>query len=228
MYYLLDHIHFCSLGRILVFMDTHTDRYFSLPEAASSAFAELREPLPGAGLSPEARSLAARLEKAGVLSQDSRKGRLPIEASNVTFNGSLLDQPQDAFAHANAGDVILFFASVTALLPLNRKHDFLRALLPRLSRWKAKAAPSGEQHPRALEQAQKFWRLAPLFISSRDACLYRSALLVRYLSLQNIPSQLHIGARTAPFSAHCWVSTNGFVLNEHLETVNEFRPILTI
>lgn len=228
MFYLMNHIHFCRLGRTFVFMDTQADRYFSLPETASATFTELCVPHSSSALSPAARSLAAYLETENMISQDSRLGRPAREADRVTFEGSLLDQPTDAFSHAKAADFALFFTSVATLRALNRKQAFLPAILPRLADWKAKVTSTHEQEREASEQAQKFWRLAPLFISSRDACLYRSALLFRYLSRRNIACQLHIGVRAAPFSAHCWVSINGFVLNEHLETVNEFRPILSI
>lgn len=227
MIYLRSHIHFCQLGNVIVFMDIRADRYFSLPEIASAAFTELCAPT-GAGLSPQAQSLAVRLEAENVISRDPRLGRPPFEPNTERFKRSIFDLPRDAFSAPGAKDAILLMLSVSDLRLLNRQRGFLPTLLPRLSAWKAEMDLEAQRHQDAIVQAQKFLQLAPWFISSRDACLYRSALLVRYLARRSIPSQLNIGVRAAPFSAHCWVSSNSLVLNDHVETVNEFRPILSV
>jgi hypothetical protein len=42
------------------------------------------------------------------------------------------------------------------------------------------------------------------------------------------PARLMFGARLEPFAAHCWAELEGMVLNEPVETVAQFRPILSV
>jgi hypothetical protein len=36
------------------------------------------------------------------------------------------------------------------------------------------------------------------------------------------------GVREAPFTAHCWVQDGAVVLNDHLENVDLYTPIMTV
>jgi len=57
-------------------------------------------------------------------------------------------------------------------------------------------------------------------------CLIGSLALRRVLGRAGIPSQLVIGVLGAPFRAHCWLQQGPMVLNETVDTVGSFTPIL--
>jgi hypothetical protein len=46
----------------------------------------------------------------------------------------------------------------------------------------------------------------------RVLCLQRAIVAVRLLRAYNVPAQLVIGCRVAPFAGHAWVESNGRVL----------------
>lgn len=69
---------------------------------------------------------------------------------------------------------------------------------------------------------------AHLLRSAAEQCLIRSlAMAVRCASF-DIRSHVVIGIRTYPFAAHCWCQIDGMVLNDTVEEVRRFTPILVI
>ena len=74
----------------------------------------------------------------------------------------------------------------------------------------------------------QFLALAPFLFTTKDARLFRSHFLMRFLAGHGIAATWTFGVRLAPFGAHCWIEYEGAVLNDHLETVAGFSPILAI
>ena len=70
--------------------------------------------------------------------------------------------------------------------------------------------------------------LRPYVLSAVNACLLDSITLLNFLALYQIYPDLVFGVRTRPFIAHCWVQYNHIVLNDTVERVCRFTPILSI
>jgi len=58
-----------------------------------------------------------------------------------------------------------------------------------------------------------------IFIPRTGRCLIQSLLLLHFLRLLRIRSELVFGVRTHPFEAHCWVEWNSHVLNDSVDHV---------
>jgi hypothetical protein len=69
---------------------------------------------------------------------------------------------------------------------------------------------------------------AELVISRADNCLVRSLALHRMLRGAGAESVLVIGVTASPFSAHAWVQRGSVVLNDSLDQVRIFSPILIV
>jgi hypothetical protein len=65
-------------------------------------------------------------------------------------------------------------------------------------------------------------------LTAHDACLVRSLALARHLRSRGCEAQLVIGVKADPFAAHCWVQSGDWLLNEELDAVAAFAPILLI
>jgi hypothetical protein len=78
-----------------------------------------------------------------------------------------------------------------------------------------------------IEIAASF-QTSSLFISFKDKCLPRSLALVRYLSKRGVLADLIIGVKMRPFAAHAWVEHRGFVLNDTVDGVQPYTPILVV
>lgn len=59
-------------------------------------------------------------------------------------------------------------------------------------------------------------------------CLFDSLALVHFLSFYGIYPSWVFGVTTEPFSAHCWVQVNEVIVNDPLDRVSFFTPIMII
>ena len=69
---------------------------------------------------------------------------------------------------------------------------------------------------------------ARLLRTAADRCLPRSIALALCLASDGMRANVVVGVRLAPFGAHCWVQQGGDVLNDSVEEVLCYRPILVI
>lgn len=64
------------------------------------------------------------------------------------------------------------------------------------------------------------------FSTTRDRCLSNSLALIWALGRKGVHARLVIGVRAMPFEAHSWVQMGDMILNDDLEAVMPFIPIL--
>ncbi len=79
----------------------------------------------------------------------------------------------------------------------------------------------------ALGYAAAFEWVRPYFPAQR-ACLLDSLALIDAMAVQGCAADWIFGVRLQPFGAHCWVQHRGVVLNDELEHVALFVPILWV
>lgn len=84
-----------------------------------------------------------------------------------------------------------------------------------------------EPHVGAEAIADGFSRSALLF-SPADRCLPRSIAFFKLCQRRKIPTALVLGVRINPFTAHCWVQSDTHVLNDSVENIRLFTPILAV
>jgi hypothetical protein len=61
-----------------------------------------------------------------------------------------------------------------------------------------------------------------------DRCLSSSIAFLDVGFSRHLDAQLVFGVYSSPFSAHCWVQAGDTVLNDRIENVRTFTPILAI
>ena len=59
-------------------------------------------------------------------------------------------------------------------------------------------------------------------------CLFDSLALIHFLARFRVFPDWVFGVTADPFEAHCWVQTGGVVLNDTVERVSAFTPIMSI
>lgn len=67
-----------------------------------------------------------------------------------------------------------------------------------------------------------------LLRSAANRCLTHSLALATSLARIGMRPHLVIGVQALPFTAHCWVQNGDAVLNDSLEEVVRFTPILVL
>lgn len=73
--------------------------------------------------------------------------------------------------------------------------------------------------------AKRFWTLLP-YLPIEGECLVRSAMLAQFLRSLGLSADWVFGVRLCPFSAHCWVQVEDVCLNDDVERLLPYTPIL--
>jgi hypothetical protein len=66
------------------------------------------------------------------------------------------------------------------------------------------------------------------FFPRNYLCLFDSLALIEFLAYYHLFPTWVFGVRPEPFEAHCWVQTNDLVLNDTVEHLSVFIPIMTV
>lgn len=213
------HVHAALLNGVYVLLDEHADRYLCMTEQQSGLLAALLRGEGGA----ETRSFAGALVSRGILSGPA------LPAPVVP---RLSPPASSAFGRKKAGTLLpgewpalLLTARDLRQIRKKRLTDSLHKIREQKTGLRPAGPPSAEDAGAA---AARFNGLCDLFLTRTDACLPRSLLLTGFLLRRQIPADLVIGVKLGPFAAHAWVEYGGCVLNDHLETVQEYVPILRV
>jgi hypothetical protein len=207
----------CEAGGRLIFLDQKEDRYFGL-EGAAEAVVEML--IAGSTLTPAQSVIATRLESAGILVSGEGKAGLcspPHRASR-----SLLDE---ALPRVSALQILRTAYALQRARWLLSIAGLERSLLA--TAYRKRPRTSLITGPTIYQIAAGFVRTAAL-ATAYDRCLPRSLAVSHMLAAQRIPHTLVIGVHVRPFHAHCWVQQHDIVINDHVEVVREFTPILVL
>lgn len=91
---------------------------------------------------------------------------------------------------------------------------------------KTRPAPSGDIDNLSM-LATAFGR-AEVMSTRHDRCLSRSFALAFAAVQTGFPVDLVIGVRARPFAAHCWVQWDGRIVNDEVEMIRAYTPILAV
>lgn len=216
--FLPDNVHAVAIDADVVFLDTFADVYFCLAGAGelmtveADGLIEIHDP-----------KAAASLVDAGLLAADGaiRTRFLPAPpTAGLSTRGRPMTPGRlikALGANARAAEAIsrLAFIDILALAtPKGRTAHQIDT-----------AASADTNALRA--EAARFSRLAP-WLPRSGVCLMRSLQQLLYLrALGHSPAWV-FGVRTWPFQAHCWLQAGDLVLDDHVEHVRAFAPILAL
>lgn len=87
-------------------------------------------------------------------------------------------------------------------------------------------APAGPTSLIDLHLAVAALRRARLYIPTPRRCLPASLVTAMFLARRGFATQIVFGVRSYPFEAHCWVEHAGIVIDDTLDKVSAYRPIV--
>jgi hypothetical protein len=211
-------ISFCRVGDRLIFLDVAADRYFCLSRPAETAFLRFVER--GDRLA-ELLCLHAR----GLLvEQPGCPAPTPCIAPAIP-ELSLLDESLPAVG-------VMAIAAALGDLAASRwrlKVLGLNRTLGAITRRKAKVANHcSVDVSEQLRRTIGAFRGAGGIVSTLDNCLSQSVAVAGRLLRQGVRTNLVLGVRLGPFSAHCWVQHGDRLVNDRIDMVRMFTPILVI
>jgi hypothetical protein len=197
----------------LVFLDVNTGSYACLAGAAVDVQTD-----PEGALAIGDPALATKLAEAGLIEPwrptdgASRRGR---HARRATASAVRWTYPQP-----QAADI-----APIARAALDAAFGYRNAPFAKLIA-RSKDLPRADgADPALIAAVDRFHRWIP-FAPLSGKCLLRAFVLKTYLARRGFGVDWVFGVATWPFSAHCWLQVDGLVLDDTLERVGGYTPIL--
>ncbi|MBO6767374.1 MAG: lasso peptide biosynthesis B2 protein [Erythrobacter sp.] len=195
-------IAWCRIGNQIIFLDIANDRYFRLSEDRNCTLIE------------------SLIQNGGPQWHQPPRFPLPADWSEPAASAKLAKEFRLGLV-AKALWVQRRIEKRIASRSLVIVLDELRDLISRRTQTLPELSAGGEAMVQAFEQAK-------LIRTAADRCLPRSIALAICLASLGDRSSIVIGVRTPPFGAHCWAQKGSVVLNDSLEEVRRFEPILVV
>jgi hypothetical protein len=214
---LSDHVHAVAIDADVVFLDVHADVYYCLV-GAGEVMALSSD---GSLIMNDPRAADALIE-AGLLTVGNprRTLALPPRATRglvsrgVGVTPARIARAWRANVRAAAAVDALSFAQLIDLVSQDAPSP--------------NATTAEELGASALErEAARFARQAP-WLPRDGVCLMRSLQQLFYLRAYGFRPTWVFGVRTWPFQAHCWLQAGPTVLDDSVEHVGAYAPILAI
>jgi hypothetical protein len=206
----------CVIDGKALFLDVVADRYFQLAPAANQAVLSLLT-----GTWPQ-QSQLADLHAMGIIDGCSEGGKLAaVDSAPPRKQATAVSE-----GHFSLPDVAqALWRQRRVEMRLSRQS--LEIVLSSVASAKSRisAIEAGLEAERRILRAFEY---AKILRSGADRCLPRSIALSLCLSKAGIAADLIFGVRLGPFIAHCWVQRGGAVLNDTVEGVARFTPILVV
>jgi hypothetical protein len=247
-YVLARHVFVCVQGEHVVFLDVRKDRYFALEAARTAGLGHfvagwpVPAPLAVDFVRHRANSTALALEEnvdpgmlsgviallldKGILTTDAEKGK-PAEVTAISPpHGDLTADAADEKLIIGPRLFLRFvIAAIRARLLL--KHIAFETVVERV-RSRSTLASSAVTEQKLAALVHVFATLRPFFFAAKDACLFDALSLSEFLAAYDVFPNWVFGVQSRPFAAHCWLQLDGLVLNDTLDHVQRYTPIMVV
>lgn len=237
LHYLHRDAFFCLVEEGAIFLNARLGEYLALENARLATISCFIAGWPPACMQDErsasadapSERLLAELVRRGILTTSAAAGKAaePVTLANRSARPSL--SYRDSLPRLRLSLLLRFILALSRTTQaLRRRH--LLSLLRRIE-----AAKAGPRHRSAAEVKEGTWTLVRNFdrlrvwcYSAEGACLRDSLVLAEFLLRCGAVPTLVIGVRSRPFAAHAWVQDGDVVLNDTLENVQRYTPILAV
>ena len=226
---LSEDVHLCDLNDAIVVLDAKLNKYSLFVDEQVTWISEILNPAFDGQISDKAKQFAMRLQRYGLIGPSVSTGPPVAKGVSVPRPTACVHGPlANPSLFASIRLVPFFLSALHYARGLVDRADFYSTLQSLRQSKPASRSPFVNSNNDAARVAQTFTLLAPYFVTLKDACLLRSIALFRLLHLCGLLGTLNFGVRLSPFTAHCWVESDGVVLNDELDDVLEFTKIMVV
>jgi hypothetical protein len=205
---------FCRVGERLVFLDVPGDRYFCLTAPLEQAI----ERMVYAGADPVDDAIA-RLVERGILVASGGHA-IAFCSLQAEPSDSLLDRDTIPGVGATIRAVAGLWASIGRVKRRSLRHNLAAIAQRRRDVDRSPTAP--------LATIAAAFDRASAWTSSHDRCLPQSLAVARAALAAGHDVKVVLGVSLGPFFAHCWVQQRTLVVNDRVDLVRRFTPILVV
>ncbi len=232
-YALASHVFVCLQDEHVVFLDVRRDRYFALEAAKTRGLGALVRGWPVAAEGDASRladlmksGVFQVLAERGLLAHGERRGKdaTPIRCASPAEE---IEADDTAAMPAIGPLAVCRFSAAALAASLSLRLAPFERVIARAHRRRTAAAAAPElNRERAQELIAIFSWLRPFAFTAKDACLFEALALGNFLASHAIHPQWVFGVQARPFSAHCWLQYGAIVLNDSVEHVSQYTPIM--
>ena len=219
---LRDNLHYCTASGRTIVLDIEADRYFTLPPAMDEAF---RRAAGGEPCSPDDVWALQPLLARGMLIEQTQA---PDAASFVR----IMPASRDVVASAGqrpSPSMLMHVAVAQCVIARRVRLRGLPALIRDIeSRKPTAGADVARRHDDEYAWMNAAFEALGLVFRRSDRCLVRSLAFNWICLRRGLAPSLVFGVQASPFSVHCWVQQGDVVLNDSIENVRPFTPIMAV
>jgi hypothetical protein len=234
-YFLSRHAYVCVTSGYAVFLDLRKDAYTALEPADfpalhnllrgwSDAYPETPQPRD----MPHDPTIEQTLLAEGLITADGKLGKTPRPVELRQATGSVLDG-MDFSRYPCIEEAVKFRRAFAAITPMLADWP-IEQTVGRVERRNLRAKRRGKSldFDRARDLIASYFQLQPRAFSQIDACLRNSLTMAEYLAGFELYPTFAIGVRMDPWAAHAWLQHGSVVLNDRVEHIRLYTPILAI
>jgi hypothetical protein len=235
-YLLRPHVYWCSAQGYWVFLDLVADKYLAMrpPPGLSLERLLLVHSPTGAGQvsasdedTTEAR-LIQSLQKGQLVTTNATEGKAAAELEVEAISRAALcarGAPRKGRRAARAIRTASSVLRASYRLKRHSLHTVVRDLRASKAQLTGRHSPTGEQLEAMVADFQA-WQ--PYFGARKNACLRHSLALMYFLAGAGVCAEWIFGVRANPFAAHCWVQAGPLLLNDSVDHVRNYSPIMVV
>jgi hypothetical protein len=235
-YFLSKDCFVCKMGCYWIILSARTDRYLCVAHAELASIGDqlhgwrltsdsMEAPAP---IGVETDELVESLTRNGIITSNPALGKPFVESACPVPESRI-----EAYESTTSEHVPLQW-TLRALLACARIDLRLRtgALARTLAvterrRLRAESSRAIRSTPHVSALVAAFQMFRPLYPRSY-LCLFDSLALLEFLAGYHILPRVVFGVVADPFQAHCWLQDGSTVINDELERVGKYKPILSV
>lgn len=230
-YFLSQHAFACVSGSSVVLLDLKADRYLALEASRACSLDGLVAGWPKlATEAPAAEAgnrIAASMLRRGLLTSERSQGKVLTPPPVAVPTDTALDPADEGEMSLRLKHLLSFVAALT-MAGLHLRFRSMESIVDHVRQRRAKVVNREGQHELDITQlARLFDRLRSFTYNARGACLFDSLAMLYFLLREGFRPQWVIGVRSSPsFMAHSWIQHGGTVLNDTVDHVSVYTPIM--
>jgi hypothetical protein len=236
MYFLSKDCFVCNIQDYWIILSASRDRYMCVTHADLASIGHRLHGWQDRGnaaeyfakFDSEADTLIDSLTLKGIVTANPSDGKPFAESKWLVCESGVENPEPDAPAKRPLFRVTRFFLAC-ARIDWNLRKKNLFGTLSRIERRRLhvplSAAICNVTYASTLIAA--FKELRPLY-PRPYLCLFDSLALLEFLASYRVFPQMVFGVVADPFQAHCWLQEGNVVLNDDIERVGKYKPILSV
>ena len=236
MYFLSKDCFVCRMGCHWIILSAKTDRYLCVADAELTSIGDQlhgwREPDDcterPSPIGAETDKLVESLIINGVITGNRTIGKPFVESQYPAPKDRIEASESATPAHVPLSMILRFFLAC-AKVDWRLRTKALSRTLAGIERRRLRADLSSVigNVPLASTLIASFQRLRPLYPRAY-LCLFDSLALLEFLAGYRLLPRVVFGIVADPFQAHCWLQDGSTVINDELERVGKYKPILSM